>query len=101
MALAQVLAEHAATGRVRAMEDVRHPTRLDPSAVAAAHAAGFEGRAVPRFVPDKALASLPTSDDPTAGPPAPHLARTRRASPIPSTLRASPSPRSRGTATST
>jgi hypothetical protein len=53
--LALVLAEHRATGSVRAMEDVLHPTRLDAEQGDAALRAGFAGRAVPRSVPDAAL----------------------------------------------
>ena len=50
-----VLAEWRATGAVRAMEDVLHPTRLDYEARDAAVRAGFVGRAVPRFVSDDDL----------------------------------------------
>lgn len=51
-----VALEAAHTGRVRAMEDLLHPTRLDPSMREAAVHAGFAGRAVfSRFVTDDAL----------------------------------------------
>lgn len=51
-----VALEAAHTRRVRAMEDLLHPTRLDPSMREAAVRAGFAGRAVfSRFVTDDAL----------------------------------------------
>lgn len=50
-----VAAEHRATGVVRAMEDVIHPTRLDPGQRDAAVRAGFSGRAVSRYVSDEDL----------------------------------------------
>lgn len=54
-ALVAAEARASAGGYVRAMENVLHPTRLDPSQRAAAAAAGFVGRSVPRFVTDDAL----------------------------------------------
>lgn len=53
--LALVVAEQRATGRVRAMEGVLHPTRLDADRAADALRAGFVGRSVPRFVTDDSL----------------------------------------------
>jgi hypothetical protein len=50
-----VAAEYAATGVVRAMEDVLHPTRLEYGNVEDAIRAGLAGRIVPLFVRDDAL----------------------------------------------
>lgn len=55
VATALVVAEATACGRVRAMEDVLHPTRLDHDQVDEAAHAGFVGRWVPRFVTDDTL----------------------------------------------
>ena len=57
VAMALVAAEARASGggRVRAMEEVLHPTRMEPERFAAAAGAGFVGRPVPRFVTDDAL----------------------------------------------
>jgi hypothetical protein len=53
---ALVACEYAsAGGRVRAFEDVLHPTRLDADQADAAVRLGFAGRWVPRAVPDDAL----------------------------------------------
>ena len=52
---ALVIVEHLATGRVRAFEDVLHPTRLDRDKADHAVRAGFTGRWVPRFVSDDDL----------------------------------------------
>lgn len=53
--LALVAAEHAATGHVRAMEDVLSPSRLEFGALNEAIRLGFSSRAVPQFVSDDEL----------------------------------------------
>ena len=54
--MALVAAEaRACHGRVRAMEDILHPTRMEAGQVFAAIGAGFVGRHVPKNVPDDAL----------------------------------------------
>ena len=52
---ALVTLEWKATGKVRRMEDVLHPTRMDAGDHLAAIRAGFVGRAVPGYVSDAAL----------------------------------------------
>lgn len=56
VAMARVMAEcNACNGRVRAMEDILHPTRMDAAQAQEAIRAGFIGRHVPRNVTDDAL----------------------------------------------
>ena len=50
-----VRAEHEATGAVRAMEDILHPSRLDFDAVPEAVRLGLMSRVVPRYVSDEEL----------------------------------------------
>lgn len=60
--MALVACEYAASGVVRAMEDILHPTRLDAGAERAAIRAGLSSRAVPVFVSDDELLAADLRD---------------------------------------